>query len=97
MFHAHAPPSGPCRTGARKGIADWQDRWQIDGGKQAEEALPGWSCLGSIRAMRGIYLEKGGDFRGHGAIGLFSVNVSAIISFVPFSEVTPFKPTHKRA
>ena len=36
--------------------------WQTGrtGGRQAEEALPGWACLGRIRAVGGIYLEKGG-------------------------------------
>ena len=35
--------------------------WQTGraGGRHEEEALPGWSCLGSIRAVGGIYLEKG--------------------------------------
>ena len=31
------------------GMADRQGRWQ-----QVEDALPGWSCLGSIRAVGGI-------------------------------------------
>ena len=38
-----------------------QGAWQTGraGGKQAEDALPGWSCLGSIGAVGAIYLEKG--------------------------------------
>ena len=39
-------------TGARTAASAWRDA--------TPEALPGWVCLGRIRAVGGIYLEKGG-------------------------------------